>query len=130
MGFSCRKRNNVFSFFFLYFPYSLATASGNTGKKILLEVPNRGNNVTTSARRMEVGVVSRTPGSNRNQTKRNLMTQLNSPTDFAKPIGSAKSFRKPVKVMATLGVPTLSLPRRRVSFHIGLFVVYLILISI
>lgn len=80
---------------------------------MLLEVQNRGNNVTTSAKRMETNM-SRTPGPNRNQTKRNLINQLNSPNDFAKPIGSVKQIRKPIKVMATLGVSTL--PRRRVSF--------------
>lgn len=90
----------------------MATASGNTGKKMLLEVQNRGNNVTSSAKKVE-STMSRTPGPNRNQTKRNLISQLNSPNDFVRPIGSAKQVRKPNKAMATLGVPTL--PRRRVS---------------
>lgn len=78
----------------------------------MLEVPNRGNNVTSSARKVEM-TMSRTPGSNRNQTKRNLINQLNSPTGFVKPIGSVKQNRKPIKAMATLGVPTVN--RRRVS---------------
>lgn len=92
--------------------YSLAAASGNTGKKMLLEVQNRGNNVTTSSKKVE-STMSRTPGPNRNQTKRNLINQLNSPNDFARPVGLVKQVRKPIKAMASLGVPTL--PRRRVS---------------
>lgn len=99
---------NIFFLSFQIYHFSLALANGNTAKKLFTELPGsgRGNNLTSSARHVNVTAI-RTPGSVGNHTKRNLLTQLNSPGLFAKPKVSRV---KPCKVATTLSVP-----RRRVS---------------
>lgn len=97
--------------------FSLALASGNTAKKLFLDVPGSGRgNITSSARHVNVTAM-RTPGPNGNHTKRNLISQLNSPGHFAKPNVTRV---KTCKVLSTLAAP-----RRRVSWIIeyrGIFV--------
>lgn len=80
------------------------------------------NVITPSNRKVNL-TSSRTPGASvvRNQTKRNLISQLNSPSDFLKPNNLTKVQRfKTSKIVGTLA-PQLSLPRRRVScrFKLG-----------
>lgn len=90
-------------------------ASGNTGKKIHLDVPGRNNNVTSSLKKANLSSACTTGFAIRTQTKRNLFSQINSPNNFVRPMSVVKPVRsKIVKTMATLRVP-LSLPRRRVS---------------
>lgn len=92
----------------------MALANGNTAKKLFLEVPGsgRGNNITSSARHVNV-TAFRTPGACGNQTKRNLINQLNSPGQFVKPRV------RPCKTVATLAVP-----RRRVSYKLIFGLIY------
>lgn len=97
---------------------SLALASGNTGKKMHLDVLGRNNNITSSSTK-KVNVTGSCPNGfpARTQTKRNLFSQINSPNNFVRPTSAVKQMRaKTVKTMATLRVPTLSLLRRRVSY--------------
>lgn len=77
-----------------------------------LEVPGKSNNLTSVSGKKINASSLRTPASN--QTKRNLMTQLNSAAGFTRPVSVTKHIRTRPP-MSTLKVPTLSIPRRRVN---------------
>lgn len=88
---------------------NLATASGNTGKRMHLDVQGRMNNITSMSTSKKN--VTRTQyDHNPTHTKRNL---FGNGASFARPASVKRT--RPV-VMSTLRVPPLSLPRRRVSF--------------
>lgn len=88
---------------------NLATASGNPGKRMHLDIPGRANNLTSMSTSKKN--VMRTPYEHQStMTKRNL---FGTGTNFPRPTASVKKNR--AAVVSTLKVPTLALPRRRVS---------------